>query len=130
MTDTPPEKRKAGRPPKVLTEDQIREVETLAAVLSVEQIADYFGIGRTTFFRLVNEEPEIAERYARGRARSIGAIAKSLVTQALAGNMNAATFYLKTQAGWREPALIFQTFPYSSEALVKPSSASVLRIGS
>jgi hypothetical protein len=103
MTDTSPEKRKAGRPPKVLTEDQIREVETLAAVLSVEQIADYFGIGRTTFFRLVNDEPEIAERYARGRARSIGAIAKSLVTQALAGNMNAATFYLKTQAGWREP---------------------------
>ena len=103
MTDTPPEKRKAGRPPKVLTEDQIREVETLAAVLSVEQIADYFGIGRTTFYRIMQDEPEVAERYARGRAKCIGNVANSLILQALSGNMNAATFYLKTQAGWREP---------------------------
>jgi hypothetical protein len=103
MTDTPPEKRKAGRPPKVLTEDQIREVETLAAVLSQDQIADYFGMCRNTFAEVMKRDPDISERYARGRARSIGAVAKSLITQALAGNMNAATFYLKTQAGWREP---------------------------
>jgi hypothetical protein len=103
MTDTPPEKRKAGRPPKVLTEDQIREVETLAAVLSQDQIADYFGMCRNTFAEVMKRDTDISERYARGRARSIGAVAKSLITQALAGNMNAATFYLKTQAGWREP---------------------------
>ena len=103
MTDTPPEKRKAGRPPKVLTDDQIREVETLAAVLSQDQIADYFGMCRNTFAEVMKRDTDISERYARGRARSIGAVAKSLITQALAGNMNAATFYLKTQAGWREP---------------------------
>jgi hypothetical protein len=103
MTDQPSEKNLGGRPLKVLTEDQIREVETLAAVLSADQIADYFGIGRTTFYRIMQDEPDVSERYARGRARSIGAVAKSLITQALAGNVNAATFYLKTQAGWREP---------------------------
>jgi hypothetical protein len=58
---------------------------------------------RNTFAEVMKRDPDISERYARGRARSIGAVAKSLITQALAGNMNAATFYLKTQAGWREP---------------------------
>ena len=33
-----------------LTEAQLAEVETLAAVLTAEQTADYFGIGRRTFF--------------------------------------------------------------------------------
>jgi hypothetical protein len=32
-----------------LTKQQVLEIETLAAVLSVEQMADYFGIGKTTF---------------------------------------------------------------------------------
>jgi hypothetical protein len=79
------------------------ELETLAAVLSTDQIADYFGIGRTTFYRIMQDEPEVAERYARGRAKCIGNVANSLILQAMSGNMNAATFYLKTQAGWREP---------------------------
>ena len=33
---------KGGRPKIVLTDEQKREVETLAAVLTTEQIADYF----------------------------------------------------------------------------------------
>ena len=102
MTDETPPK-KTGRPPKVLTEEQAAELETLAAVLSQDQIADYFGMCRNTFAEVMKRDTDISERYARGRARSIGAVAKSLITQALAGNMNAATFYLKTQAGWREP---------------------------
>ena len=39
------EKNKGGRPRIELTEEQKSEVKTLAAVLSTEQIADYFGIG-------------------------------------------------------------------------------------
>ncbi len=38
-------------------------VETLAAVLTAEQVADYFGIGRTTFYNLMRRDPEIAARY-------------------------------------------------------------------
>lgn len=39
-----------GRHPTTLTEQQQSEVDTLAAVLTAEQMADYFDIGRTTFF--------------------------------------------------------------------------------
>ena len=52
-----------------LTEAQKAEVETLAAVLNTQQMADYFGIGRTTFYGLMQRDPEVAERYKRGRAR-------------------------------------------------------------
>jgi hypothetical protein len=93
-----------GRPAITLSEAQIAEVETLAAVLTAEQIADYFGIGRTTFFAMIQRDPSIAERYKRGRARAIGAVAQSLIAKARAGNVVAMIFFLKTQAGWRETA--------------------------
>ena len=91
-----------GRRPITLTEAEKREVETLAAVLTAEQVADYFGIGRTTFFALLDRDPEIAERYKRGKAKAIGAIAQSLISKARAGDTTSMIFYLKTQGGWRE----------------------------
>ena len=49
-----------GRPPITLSPDQVHEVETLAALLSVQQIADYLGIARSTFFALLERDPVIA----------------------------------------------------------------------
>jgi hypothetical protein len=91
-----------GRRRITLTEAQKVEVETLAAVLSAEQVADYFGIGRTTFFAMIARDPEIAERYKRGKARAIGAIAQRLIQKARNGDTTSMIFYLKTQANWRE----------------------------
>lgn len=91
-----------GRPLTTLTDAQRAEVETLAAVLNAEQIADFLGIGRTTFFAILNRDEDLSERYKRGKARAIGAVAQSLVTKARAGNVTAMIFFLKTQAGWRE----------------------------
>ncbi|MFZ3585210.1 hypothetical protein ACOI1H_24220 [Loktanella sp. DJP18] len=91
-----------ARPEKRLTPEQVAEVETLAAVLTVGQMADYFGIGRTTFFAIIEREAEVAERYKRGKARAIGAIAQSLISKARGGDTTSMIFYLKTQAGWRE----------------------------
>lgn len=91
-----------GRPPVTLREAQRAEVETLAAVLNAEQIADFLGIGRTTFFALLNRDEDLSERYKRGKARAVGAVAQSLVTKARAGNVTAMIFFLKTQGGWRE----------------------------
>jgi hypothetical protein len=85
-----------------LTEAQRAEVETLAAVLTSAQIADFLGIGRSTFYRLLERDPELAGRYKRGKARAVGAVAQSLVTKARAGNVTAMIFFLKTQGGWRE----------------------------
>ena len=92
----------AGRPEIELTEDQIKEVETLAAVLSTGDIADYFGIGRTTFYALMERNPDISERYKKGRAKAKGAIAGSLIQKARSGELGAQIFYLKTQCGYTE----------------------------
>lgn len=100
--DEPSAKRLGGRPLTTLTDAQRAEVETLSAVLNAEQIADFLGIGRTTFFAILNRDEDLSERYKRGKARAIGAVAQSLVTKARAGNVTAMIFFLKTQGGWRE----------------------------
>ncbi len=100
-----------ARPSKALTEAQLAEVETLAAVLTTAQMADYFGIGRTTFFAILERDPEVAERYKRGKARAIGAIAQSLIQKARGGDTASMIFYLKTQAGWRETDRLEHTGP-------------------
>lgn len=42
------------------------------------------------------------EELATGRIKTIAKVADSLVRQALAGNITAAIFFLKTQGGWKE----------------------------
>ena len=93
---------KAGRPPKTLTDKQRAEVETLAAFLSAEQVADYFGIGRTTFFNMMERDADIAERYKRGKSKVVAKVAQGLIQKALSGDTTSAIFFLKTQARWRE----------------------------
>lgn len=90
-----------ARPPKKLSKEQIAQVEALASVMNKEQIADYLGISRTTFNAIEARQPEVSERYKKGRALAIATIAKSLLQQAKDGNITAAIFYLKTQGGWR-----------------------------
>lgn len=94
--------KKKGRKPFVFDDEKLAQVEALAAVLTQEQIADYFGIGRTTFFRHCERQPEVLERYKKGQMKAIGSVAQSLLTQAREGNLTAAIFYLKTRAGWKE----------------------------
>ena len=95
-----------ARSPLQLSDAQKAEVETLAAVLTTEQIADFFGIGRTTFWSMMQRDEEIAERYKKGKARAIGAIAQGLIAKARGGDTTSMIFYLKTQAGWRETAAV------------------------
>ena len=94
--------------PRILTDEEIAQVEALASVLTTEQIADYFGIGRTTFYQIMERQPEVSVRYKRGRAKAIGSVAKNLVTKAQNGDNAAMMFYLKTQAGWKETTHIQQ----------------------
>ena len=91
-----------ARPRKTLTPAQVAEVETLAAVLNQEQIADYFGIDSDTFATIRKRDPDVFRSYKRGKAKAIGSIGSNLITQAKNGNTAAAIFYLKTQAGWKE----------------------------
>ena len=91
-----------GRKPTELDETQMAQVEALAAYLTQEQIADYFGVSRVTFAAMIDRDPEISLHYKRGKAKAIGAVAQGLLTKARAGDTTSAIFYLKTQAGWRE----------------------------
>ena len=91
-----------GRPRKTLGDDQIKQVEKLAAVMTQEQIADFLGISDRTLRRRMSEDQEVLSAYARGRARAIAGVATNLLQQAQGGNVRAMEFYLKTQAGWKE----------------------------
>ena len=88
------------RPPIELTPNQIAEVETLASVLSKEQIADYFGIGRNTFTAILERDPEVFVRYKKGKSKAIRAVGTKLLQKAMEGDIASMIFYLKTQAGW------------------------------
>ena len=100
-----------SRAPMTLTDAQKAEVETLAAVLTAEQVADYFGIGRRTFYSMMQRDEEIAARYKKGKARAIGAIAQGLINKARGGDTTSMIFFLKTQAGWRETSQIEHLLP-------------------
>ena len=91
-----------GRKPKELTEEQTVQVEALAAYLTQDQIADYFGITRPTFSAMIERNADISLRYKRGKAKAIGAVAQNLIKKARKGDNACMMFYLKTQAGWRE----------------------------
>ena len=106
---TTKQKNKGGRPSKKLDDDQMSQVEALASVLSTEQMADYFGVGRTTFYEIMKRQPEVLERYKRGRAKAIGSVGKGLLQKAMSGDTASAIFYLKTQAGWKETQQVEST---------------------
>jgi|TARA_R110000744_G_scaffold331815_3_gene437266 hypothetical protein len=91
-----------GRPPVVFSPEEIAQVETLSAVMSKYQIADFFNISPTTLREVENRQKEVSDSYKRGKAKAIGAIGQSLLKQAREGNLGAQIFYLKTQAGWKE----------------------------
>jgi len=113
----------AGRPEKTLTDEQRVQVEALSAYLTAEQIADYFGIGRTTFFAIMQRDPDISERYKRGKAKAVGAVAQNLIKKAREGDNACMMFYLKTQAGWRETQQVDHT---SSDGTMSPPSRIII----
>ncbi|MEE4290650.1 MAG: hypothetical protein V2J13_02775 [Cycloclasticus sp.] len=91
-----------ARPRKTLTKEQADEVSTLSAVLTIEQMADYFEMSPDTFHEIKKRQPEVFRAYKKGKAKAINDVAGNLVTQAKGGSVAAAIFYLKTQAGWSE----------------------------
>ncbi len=91
-----------ARPPIELTDAQRAEVETLAALLNQDQIADYLGVARNTFRAIRDRDADIDARYKRGKAKAIAHVANGLLQKARSGDTASMIFFLKTQAGWRE----------------------------
>jgi len=90
------------RPPRVFTEQEIKECFELAPSLTKQQLADYFGCCFNTLQRAMTRQPELAEAYRKGKALAIIGMAGSLQSRGLAGDVGAAKFWLSHQAGWSE----------------------------
>ena len=94
--------RTGGRPAKELNEAEISELETLAAILSKEQIAAYFGMTEKTLSAISERQPEVFTAYRRRKAKAVVRVASALMRATEEGDMRAIQFFLKTQAGWTE----------------------------
>jgi hypothetical protein len=105
------------RQARVLSDEEIEQVEKLAAMLTLEQLADFFGISQRTFNNIRERQPEVDANYKRGRAKTIGKVADSLIQDALDGDTTSRIFFLKTQGGWRETTKIDHT---SSDGSMSP----------
>jgi len=100
-----------GRKRLEITEAELPQLEKLAAVLTVEQIADFFGMSRRTLFQRMKEDEDVADAYRKGRAMAINDVAESLLNKAKNGDTASMCFFLKCQAGWREKDTIEQLDP-------------------
>lgn len=100
MTKKQTVKNKGGRPETILTDEQIAEIEQIAKYLTIEQIADYFGIGSSTFYRIKQKDPRVSMAYKKGKTIGIKHVASKLMALIDQGDVTAIIFYLKTQAGW------------------------------
>ena len=105
------DKDKGGRPPYVFDIEQITQLEQLASYLTKSQLADYYGMCENTLRAVEERQPEVSEAYKRGRAKQTARMAQNLVQMAMAGNVTASIFYLKTQAGWKEQEAEEKTIP-------------------
>lgn len=99
------EKKKKKRPPRRRPVDpaMILEVKRLSGLgLTREQIHNYYGMREDAWARRVKEYPELEMAMHQGKAEAIGKVTDKLWAKIEQGNMSAITFYLKTQAHWRE----------------------------
>lgn len=99
------EKNLGGRPKTVLTDEQIAQVEALAAYLSINDIAYFFDISERSFLDIKNRDPRVEEAYKKGKAKAISFVASKLMNiireeENTPTKLSAIIFYLKTQAGW------------------------------
>ncbi len=99
------EKNLGGRPKTVLTDEQIVQVEALAAYLSIDDIAYFLDISPRNFLDIKKRDPRVEEAYKRGKAKAISFVASKLMNiireeENAATRLSAIIFYLKTQASW------------------------------
>lgn len=85
----------------VLSEDDITKVKKLASYhLTAEQIADVLGVARSTFFNIMNRQPEVQDAFHRGQTNLAMLAKKRLAEKISDGDLTAIIFYLKTKQGW------------------------------
>lgn len=91
-----PIKRGRGRPRKIAEDaESQRQIESMAGFgLTQSQISAIIGVSVDTLAR------RFPEAMAVGKAKAVAMVAQSLYKRAIAGDNQAAIFYLRSQAGW------------------------------
>jgi len=98
------DKNKGGRPPHDPTPEMRAQVEALAGFgIQREEIARYLGISKPTL------RNHYAEELAVGVTKANVQVARALHSQAVNGDVRAATFWLKTRGGWKETSKLEHT---------------------
>lgn len=96
------EKNKGGRPPCSLSAEQIKELEDMASNMTIEQIANYFGISERAFYDIKNRDFAVFAAYKKGMAKGVKEVAGKLRALIDQGDTTATIFYLKTKGGWSD----------------------------
>ena len=85
----------------------IEEVKRLSGLgLRRSDIAAYFGMAYSTLCKKAASNPELRIAFKQGKAQQVSEVAGELITQIRQGSTSATIFYLKTQAGWKEPDVV------------------------
>ena len=90
----------------VFTKEGVVKVFELAGRLTAEDIAGYFGIFKNTFYKILERQPEAIEAFFKGKSHAVNTVSEALYRKAIGetdiGDTTAATFYLKSFAGWKD----------------------------
>lgn len=115
----------AGRPEKLeVNQELIDKIESMAGLANECQIADALGICQDTFGEYKKRYPEILEAVKRGKSKRILKMADKIYRDGIEGNITAAIFYLKCQAGWKETQILQHETPQPLIIEVTPSNGN------
>jgi hypothetical protein len=95
-----PPKGSGGRPRKVITKEQIEQIEKMAGLgLTEEKICLLLGISERTLLRRKKDHTELLSAMKRGMASAEGTVGTSLYDKAVAGDLGAIVWWEKTRSG-------------------------------
>lgn len=122
--DSKPKDRRGPKTKFVVTPKIIEEVAMLSGRgLTAEQIHQYYGISRGTWFNTLKKEPELHAAVVQGRSKGISFAAGKLFELVKKGDKTAIIFYLKTQGRWKEATDVEITLPNSEVPKLKGKDA-------
>lgn len=105
----------AGRPAFKVTEQVIKQAETLGAQgLTLKQIAHVLGISYQTLNEKRKEFSELSEAIEIGRAKGVAKVTNALFEKAVGGDVHAAKYYLNNRdnANWKDKV---ETYNYNED---------------
>ena len=91
--------------------------------LTAEQIHQYYGISRGTWFNTLKKDAELHAAVIQGRSKGISFAAGKLFELVKKGDKTAIIFYLKTQGRWKEATDVEITLPNSEVPKLKGKDA-------